>query len=105
MPAQEQNDSSGDDSEEDEYDDYPNNIDNVNVARGKPEDKKEKKSSKEGKKGNGKSDDCVSPNAETEEKNEKVCKLKRLLKSLSLEYEEETSSFCQSRSLQSDDHS
>ena len=88
MPAQEQNDSSGDDSEEEEYDDYANNRDNVNVARGKTEDKKEKKPSKEGKKGKGESDDCVSPSTETEEKNEKVCKLKRLLKSLSLEYEE-----------------
>ena len=88
MPAQEQDDSSGDDSEKDEYDDYASNRDNVNVAKRKTEDKKEKKSSKEGKKDKGENDECVNPSAETEEKNEKVCKLKRLLKSLSLEYEE-----------------
>ena len=63
-------------SEKDEYDDYASNRDNVNVARRKTEDKKEKKSSKEGKKDKGENDECVNPSAETEEKNEKVCKLK-----------------------------
>ena len=88
MAAQEQSDSSGDDAEEDANDDYANNRDNVNIARGRTEEKKGKGSSKEGKKGKGESDECVSPSTETDERSEKISKLKKLLKTLSIGYEE-----------------
>jgi hypothetical protein len=72
MAAQEQSDSSGDDSEEDANDDYAKNRDNVNIARGRTEEKKGKVSSKEGEKGKGESEAGEIPTPRTESSLEKT---------------------------------